>query len=647
MYSALKKGSTIAGLIAVVFMGCYAPLAIAAAKAPYNIILLTPDQLRADFLHTYSFPYPDSPNIDRFASEGTVFLHAYSAGSWTTPSFGSILTGLFPTVHGMTLPPYESCGPYITRPLTSGQLPPVPADLTLSPYKPILPELLKPAGIVTAADNANCWSIWDIANRGWDTLKFFPGYQLRVPGHPGASSFYLTAPQTTQWAIDWLKAHHDSRFFLWVHYMEPHTPYNAPEEYDRFKTPDDYPDLTVSNPGNTPGLYPMATLGDGRAIRRLDQLYAAKILYVDHYIGEFLDTVRGLGLKQNTIVILVSDHGQLLFSHPKDFNTDDHRSLYDADQHVPLIFWGPGITAGRRVAALAGQYDLVPTILSLEGLPLPKLTDGHSLVPVLSGSAEQVDQYVYGEETAQTPQYSIRNERYKVIETMRTGAIQCFDELVDPTEQTSVCGKIPRTAATLKAALDQHIALMVRQAHSFPDWEHNQALAVLEQRDSPQLAQLAPKSIEVGDGGAGFQLSGRPLWRILAASTGQIWEENPTLASAGSWNVPPNRMEFWAPAGNGAAWARWRFDTPMIGDYEVAVRWKARKDTSAPLAANADFLVRFKGGSQAITVDLNHPPKRRKWLVLGTFHDPISVKLSNRAGGPIVAVRVRFTQVAP
>ncbi|MGH9470625.1 MAG: sulfatase-like hydrolase/transferase, partial [Terriglobia bacterium] len=552
----------------------------------------------------------------------------------------------FPTVHGMTLPPYESCGPYITRPLTSGQLPPVPADLTLSPDKPILPELLKPAGMITAADNANCWSVWDIASRGWDTLKFFPGYQLRVPGHAGASSFYLTAPQTTQWAVDWLKAHHDSRFFLWVHYMEPHTPYNAPEEYDRFKTPDDYPDLTVSNPGDTPGLYPMATLGDARAIRRLDQLYAAKILYMDHYVGEFLDTVRSLGLKQNTIVILVSDHGQLLFSHPKDFNTDDHRSLYDADQHVPLIFWGPGITAGRRVAALAGQYDLVPTILSLEGLPLPKLTDGHSLVPVLNGSEEQADQYVYGEETAQTPQYSIRTERYKVIETMRTGAIQCFDLLVDPNEQRSICGAIPQTAATLKAALDAHIAQMIHEAHSFPDWEHNQALAVLEQRDSPQLAELAPRSIEVGDGGAGFQLSGRPLWRLVATSTGLVWNESGPLASAGAWNVPPNRMEFRAPAGDGAAWARWRFDTPMIGNYEVAVRWRRDKAAGQSLAANADFLVRFKGGSQGVLVDLNNPPKRRKWLVLGAFHDPISVTLSNRADGPIVAVRVRFTQVA-
>jgi arylsulfatase A-like enzyme len=86
-------------------------------SVPYNIILLTPDQTRADALHTYGYPSLDTPNIDQLAREGTVFTRAYSAAPWTTPSFGSIFTGLYPTVHGMTLPPYQGCGPYITHPM--------------------------------------------------------------------------------------------------------------------------------------------------------------------------------------------------------------------------------------------------------------------------------------------------------------------------------------------------------------------------------------------------------------------------------------------------------------------------------------------------------------------------------------------------
>jgi arylsulfatase len=587
-------------------------------RAPYNVILLTPDQLSADYMHTYGYPYPDTPNIDRFASQGTVFLHGYSAGSWTTPSFGSILTGLFPTVHGMTLPPYESCGPYITRPLTNGKLPPVPADLRLSPFKPILPELLKPAGMVTATDNANCWSIWDVISRGWDSFKFFPGYQLPVPGHGGESSFYLTAPQTTQWAVEWLKAHRASRFFLWVHYMEPHTPYNAPSNFDLFKTPEDYPQVSASAAGGLKQLYRLAIVGDPHAIRRLRQLYAAKILYMDHYVGQFLDSVRGLGLKQNTVMILVSDHGQLLYSHPRDFNMDDHRSVYDADEHVPLIFWGAGIPAGRRVSALAGHYDLVPTILSLEGLPFPKLTDGESLLPVLKGTADQVRDYVYSEETVLTPQYAIRGQLYKLIETVRTGTIQCFDLQVDPNEQKTICDQIPGEAAKLKAELDRHIERMVREAHSFPDWQHNQALAVLEQRDTPQLKELALSRIEMSTDDGEFQITDRSLWRLS-----------------------PDGL-FWATPGEGSAWGRARFDTPTVGDYEVSVRWKRPEAAGPRLATNANFLVRFKGGSRSFVVDLNNPPTGNGWLLLGEFHDPISVTLSNRADGPIVAGQVLF-----
>ena len=587
----------------------------AAKQPPYNIILLTPDQLRADFLHTYGFRYPDSPNIDKFAAQGTTFLHAYSAGSWTTPSFGTILTGLFPTVHGMTLPPYQSCGPYITRPLTSGQLPRVPSDLALSPYKPILPELLKPTGMLTAADNANCWSIADIALRGWDALTFFPDHRLPLPGRAGESEFYLTAPKTTRWAQDWLKEHKDSRFFLWVHYMEPHTPYNAPPEYDRFKNPDDYPQVSASNSDQSAVLYRAATLGDTHAIHRLEQLYAAKISYMDHYVGQLLDTVRSLDLEHNTVVILMSDHGQLIFSHPQDFNIDDHRSLYDANQHVPLVFWGAGISPGRRVAALAAQYDILPTVLDLEGLPLTQSRDGNSLAPVLTRRATQVHHYVYGEETVQTPQYSVRDERYKLIETVRTGALQCFDLTSDRSEQNSVCHEIPEVSARLKAALDEHIVRIISEARSYPDWQQNQALAVLEQRDTPQLEELSPRFIIISCTGAGFQLTGRAHWRPAAAG-------------------------YWAPPGDGSAWARWRFDTPLVGDYDVAVRWDSTGLPSQKPATHAEFIVLCKGATRSFSVDQSSAHKH--WLVLGQFHDPISVTLTNRADGVVIAGEVRF-----
>ncbi|MGH9617401.1 MAG: sulfatase-like hydrolase/transferase [Acidobacteriaceae bacterium] len=616
------------------------PLALITASAlgapreqtvlPYNVILLTPDQMRADYMHTYDYPLKDTPNIDRFAHAGTVFLHAYSSGAWTTPSFGTIMTGLFPTVHGMTLPPYEGCGPSIARPLTNGIIPHIPPNLALSSHKPILPELLQAHGVVTGADVANCWAILNFVSRGWNALKYFPQYQLPEAGHPGSTVFRLTAPDTTKWAQGWLTSHRNERFFLWVHYMEPHAPYNAPHQYDIFKEPDDFPNLFDDGGKGSKELRRLGRLGDEPAIRRLQQLYAAKILYVDHYIGELINTVQTLQLEKNTLIVFVSDHGQLLYSHPEDFNTDGHCSLYSADLHVPLIFWGPGIPAGKRVKELAGHYDILPTILDLENLPIPSFADGKSLKPVILGKTKQVHHYIYSEESAFVPQYSARDTRYKIIETMRTGAIQCFDEVGDPNELRSICSQIPQQeVAQLKAAVDEHIKAMISQAKGYPDWRTNFAVAMLEQRDSEELNALAPRKLVVFPQDEGeFQLTGR-LWSVLQE------------ADSGKPDV------VLAPPGADTAYAIWRSETPLIGEYEVSIRYGYQGMTlpGERLATNADYVVRFKGGSLSFPADQNE--EQGQWIKLGHFRDPISVELTNRADGLVIAGDARFIRLRP
>ncbi len=615
------------GQIALLLMLAAYPLA-GQKPAPYNVILVTPDQVRATMLHTYGNAWPDTPNIDRMARQGTLFLRAYSAGSWTTPSFATILTGLFPTVHGMTLPPYESCGKYITRPMTFGKIPPVPGFLRLSPHKPVLSEMLQKHGFTTAADVANCWAIWDLATRGWNTFKFYAGYQLRVAAHPQSESpYYLTAPGTTRWAQSWIKAHDRKRFFLWIHYMEPHSPYNAPASYDLFKTPGDYPQLNERNHKDSVLLHALAKMGNHRAIQRLKELYAAKILYMDHYVGKLMNTIRALGLRKNTIVIFLSDHGQLVYSHPRHFNTDDHRSLYDTDQHVPLIMWGADIPAGKRVNAIVGQYDVVPTILNLEHLPVPSYLDGKSLRPLLLGQKKQVHRYVYGEETAIQPQYSIRNTRYKLIESLRSGKTQCFDDLRDPAEKQNICALIPREAARLKAALDRHIQAMIQQAESYPDWRNNLALAVVQQRDSRGLQALAPRRVVIGPhSGASFQLTGSE-WSLIE----------------GACNY--GGLAYWSKPGPNTQRILWRFDTPFTGWYEVAIRYGGLGLGSRKLATNANYTVRFKGGSLSFPVNQNQ--RQGLWIHLGCFYDPISIELTNQANGPILADVVRFTRLRP
>jgi arylsulfatase A-like enzyme len=598
------------------------------ATAPYNVLLLTPDQMGADFMHTYGYPSPDTPNLDELARQGVVFTHGYSAGSWTTPSFGSIMTGMFPTVHGMTLPPPNGCGGEIARALLAGRVPTVPDFLTLSSQKLVLPQLLKPLGMATAVDIANCWALWDVADRNWDDIKLFAIGQDKVPEYPDLSDpRYLPAPRTLAWAQQWLGAHRDQRFFLWLHFIEPHSPYNPPHQYDQFKTPDDYPDLYDDNPRGAHELSTRAVLGDFHAINRIRQLYAGKIMYVDHYLGEVFKTLDDLGLRKNTIIVLVSDHGELLYTHPQDFNMADHRSVYDMVQHVPLMIWAPNIVAGRRVDALAAHYDLLPTILDLEGLPIPKQVDGKSLKPVLDGNAAEVNQYVYGEVSIIQPQYSIRNQRYKLIESLRSGRIQCFDLLMDPGENQDVCDAIPAVAAELKQALDAHLQYMVAKAKSFSDWENNQSLAIVEQRDSKPLQALAADELTVNApaGGARLQVTGR-LWSV---------------------SKDPSKCQgqcLWAPPGPGTASVIWRFDTPLTGDYEVSVWYGNTGKPDQTLATDANFIVHFRGGSLAFPVDQNL--NQGQWNVLGRFHDPTDVELTNRANGIVVAGTVKFTSVS-
>jgi arylsulfatase A-like enzyme len=619
IWTALMAG--ICFLAAAETPGVQAQAAAQKKTAPYNVILVTADQMSADYMHLYGAQFNDTPNLERLASEGTTFTRMYAGAPWTTPSFGVIMTGLFPTVHGMTLPPYEGCGARISQPLTDGKLPSVPAQLLLSPHKPIIPEMLKPYGMITAADNANCWSIWDIVHRGWDYFKFFPGYQLPVPGHPGSSAFYLTAPKTTAWAQQWLQQHKDQRFFLWVHYMEPHAPFNESAVYDKFKEPGNFPNM-----GDTPQLHRLAKLQNVHAIRRMQELYAGKILYSDHYIGQLLDTVRSLGLDKNTIIIFTSDHGELLYSHPHDFNTADHRSLYNSDLHVPLIVVGPGVPAGKRLNDLVSNYDIAPTIMALDHLPPPAKTDGVSLKPLMEGkTTTPPTRYIFAEESNLVPQYSVRDSRYKLIETMRTGKIQCFDEKTDWRELHSICSQIPDKAAQLKAVLDEHIQTEISQAKSYPDWKNNFGLAILEQRDSKNLKLLShPKTVITATGGSHYQL------------TGQAWRMDNDVNNFG-------HFAYWAPAGPANAYVLYRSDTPFIGEYKISVWYGGISQSGVKQATDVSYTVYFKGGSMSFPV--NQQEGQGAWHSLGVFDDPTYVKLTNRADGAVVAGAVQFEQV--
>ena len=163
---------------------------------------------------------------------------------------------------------------------------------------------------------------------------------------------------------------------------------------------------------------------------------------------------------------------------------------------------------------------------------------------------------------------------------------------------------------------------MIKQAKSYPDWRDNIGLAVVEQRDSESLSILAPRNLTVGpNGSASFQLR-RQGWSLAKDVAGCPYPC------------------YWSAPGPIPATVVWRFDTPMTGEYAVFIQYG---DLGRPQAKKAIYTVRFKGGTLSFPIDQNRD--RNRWVLLGRFHDPLSLKLTNLADGPVVAGSVQFRRV--
>jgi arylsulfatase len=570
------------------------PCTMSAQTSKPNVVVLVLDQLRADQLHCYGNPRLTSPNIDKLASRGVLLSHFYSVAPWTSPSFGTLHTSLYPSKHGVTL--FWTSG----MPLLNKDVPTLAESFQLDGYS-------------TAAFVDNSLGGKPLIGEGFE--EFVNGSAAAPDITQREARPQIGAPFTTAKVLAWLDSHHASSkpFFLYVHFLEPHSPYNPPPEDDLFKS-DAYPYL--SNTGydfGGGGLVRLAMTGDEKAVERLYELYDGKIHYVDRYVGQILDALQSLGLEGNTYVLLTSDHGELLFSHPKDFLTFDHRSLYDPVLHIPLIVAGPGIPQGKINPALASNIDSAPTILDLAGAPALSDAEGHSLAPLLQGKVQSADQYVFSEEDIQIPERSVRTDSYKLIRNLWTGGEQLFDLRSDPGELHDVAQENPSVVRDLDAQLDQ--------------WMRVNEPSTEVQRRRWRI-YTAPQDIVTIDDimvGAAFDLTNR-----------QEWHSDQSPASGNFRGT-----SFWTEGGDGSRTALWRSDSPLIGKYRVSVY--AGAPQVGRLATNAPFKIITGHGTQAITINLQEGAGT--WRPLGVVDDPRYVELSNAANGIVVADAVRFERI--
>jgi arylsulfatase A-like enzyme len=366
------------------------------------------DTLRRDHLPFYGYSKPTAPFLSSLAERGVVFENAYSTSAWTAPASASLLTGMYPLQHGVVL------GRFAVRMVRDGG---VPMRLNRVPARAeTLAEAMRGAGYSTHAvvENANIRP----------ELGFDQGFDSFHPLNPSQRADTITDKLAE------LRSSIQSRrpYFLYLHYMDPHRPYNK-----------------------NPELFDPSTRGDERSI----SAYDSEIHHVDAHIRRSFES---FGWSRDTVVAVTADHGEELGERHGFWGHAN--SLFSETLNVPLLFFGSDVAAGRRVVAPASHVDVLPTLRSVAGARDALIQPGLSLWPVIEGTAVSLpDRVVFADlwkARDGRPEPKVRvaiRGRYKRVEGERGGPY-LFDLWLDPREMRNRIGLRSREADELRLALD-------------------------------------------------------------------------------------------------------------------------------------------------------------------------------------------------
>jgi len=277
--------------------------------------------------------------LDALAARGVRFAHATAQVPLTLPSHACIMTGAYPTVHGL-----RDMGGFV-----------------LDKSHPTIASLAQAAGFSTAAFvGSRAVAKHFGLSHGFDTYDDDMGAEKEEGKLPGVFP-ERRASVVTDRALEWLKQNAHQKFFLWAHYYDPHTPYDPPEPYKR---------------------------------EYAKSLYDGEIAYMDEQVGRLLDGLDQLALTSRTLVIAVGDHGESLGEHGE---LTHGIFLYDATLHVPLIVAGPDVPRGKVIENQVRSIDLHPTVMEFLHLPASPEAQGVSLWPLIEQGTHVRSDYSYGE----------------------------------------------------------------------------------------------------------------------------------------------------------------------------------------------------------------------------------------------------------
>ena len=297
------------------------------ARPDYNVLVVSFDAMRADALGTHGYPRDTSPHIDAFAERSIVFENAYTAAPVTPTSFAAAFTGQYPF-----------------RVFIGWQL---RDTLTL-------------AGLMK--------------NSGYATFGIFNNVQLAKQRNFDQGYDQFTARSTKdevilQEATEMLEAHAGKKFFGWIHFLSPHTPYQYREMSDHLA------------PFQEEGRFAKTTGGhyevhNEEELKRVRDLYDGEVYYADDLFRRLMDTLDALGLRENTIIALTADHGEEFMDHGQL----QHNSMFEEVVRIPMIIHHPDLQEGIRTDLPYLNIDLLPTLSALAGIEPPAVLDGIDLI---------------------------------------------------------------------------------------------------------------------------------------------------------------------------------------------------------------------------------------------------------------------------
>jgi len=424
-----------------------------------NIILLTVDTLRTDRIGCYGADNQLTPSIDHLAEQGIRFQWAVTGGSWTQAAFPPILTSTYASMYGGCLGPLAE-----TRP---------------SPVEVLAENGYRTAAFTTSPLLGRRYGY----QRGFQTfrelhpdesepvLRRVKGGQklLRSPlFHRFAASFgqelrparlYVSGEVVNNSVLDWL-ADVEDPFFVWVHYMDVHWPYhredslNGPASIAQI-----WRDLGHMHGANWDRL----PISDEQRAHYL-QLYCAAVQFVDQQVGELLERLDQMNRLENTVVLLVSDHGEEFLErrHWGHFETN----LHDEILRVPLIVSGVNVPAGMVVEQLVSTFDIMPTILDLCECPSPAGLEGQSMLPLWLPERDAYDRELAIGEMWRDHRHivAVRTAEHKFIwDSFFPDEPKLYDLRADPHELADLSRSEPQLARHFQAVVDGHLQRVAEQ----------------------------------------------------------------------------------------------------------------------------------------------------------------------------------------